>query len=315
MQRYKIVHRTHYGFNAPVELGPHSLLLRPREGHELRIESSKLNIMPMPASLRWYRDVQDNSVAIATFQEPTDQLTIESEIVIQQYHEAPLDFMVADYAVNYPFVYKPDDRAVLSPYMNSAEHTGCDQLDEWLSQLWQPGEPIQTYALLQRINEHIPKALNYQMREEPGVQGALETLSLGSGSCRDFANLFMEAARLLGLPARFVSGYLHVEPDGLQGGSTHAWAEVYLPGAGWKGFDPTHGEVVGTNYIAVAVAHLPESVPPVAGSFVGPLGAGRLEVGVCVNREPQTDEEEPEQEVAVKKAEPTRPTDVEQAKK
>lgn len=311
MQRYKIVHRTHYGFTAPVELGPHSLLLRPREGHELRIESSKLDITPTPDSLSWYRDVQDNSVAIVTFKEPTDKLTIESEILIQQYNESPLDFMVADYAVNYPFVYKPEDRLVLSPYMNSAEHTGSVQLSEWLGQIWQPGEPVQTYALLQRINEHIPKALTYQMREEPGVQGAVETLTLGSGSCRDFANLFMEAARLLGLPARFVSGYLHVEPDGLQGGSTHAWAEVYLPGAGWKGFDPTHGEVVGTNYIAVATAHLPESVPPVAGSFVGPLGAGRLEVGVWVTREPLSGEQEQE----LKKAEPPELKDVEKAKK
>lgn len=289
MQRYKIVHRTHYSFCAPVELGPHSLLLRPREGHELRIESSNLNIAPTPASLSWYRDVQDNSVAIVTFQGSTDKLTIESEIVIQQYNESPLDFLVADYAVNYPFVYKPDDRAVLSPYMNSTEHAGSDRLTEWLGKIWQADEPIQTYALLQRINEHIPKTLTYRMREEPGVQGAVETLSLGTGSCRDFANLFMEAARLLGLPARFVSGYLHVEPAGLQGGSTHAWAEVYLPGAGWKGFDPTHGEVVGANYIAVAVANLPESVPPVAGSFVGPLGAGRLEVGVWVTRERLSD--------------------------
>ncbi|ACO76349.1 Transglutaminase-like Super Family Protein [Azotobacter vinelandii CA] len=313
MQRYKIVHRTHYGFTEPVELGPHSLLLRPREGHELRIESSKLHIEPTPASLSWFRDAEDNSVAIATFQGATERLTIESEIVIQQYNETPLDFMVADYAVNYPFVYKPDDRAVLSPYMNSAEHTGSDQLDDWLAKIWQPGEPIQTYALLRRINEHIPRTLAYQMREEPGVQGAVETLALGTGSCRDFANLFMEAARLLGLPARFVSGYLHVEPAGLQDGSTHAWAEVYLPGAGWKGFDPTHGEVVGTNYIAVAVARQPESVPPVAGSFVGPLGAGRLEVSVCVNRELLAGEEE--QEVEVKKAGTPQPADREKAKK
>jgi len=293
MQRYKIVHRTHYGFAEPVELGPHSLLLRPREGHELRIESSKLSIEPGPASLRWYRDVEDNSVAIATFQGPTEQLTIESEIVIQQYQEAPLDFMVADYALNYPFVYKSDDRVVLSPYMNSAEYNGSNQLDTWLAKIWQPGEPIQTYSLLKRINEHIPKTLAYQMREEPGVQDAAETLTLGSGSCRDFANLFMEAARRLGLPARFVSGYMHVEPTGLQDGSTHAWAEVYLPGAGWKGFDPTHGELVGTNYVAVAVAHLPESVPPVAGSFIGPPEVERrLDVGVWVTREPPRDKGE-----------------------
>lgn len=282
MQRYRIFHRTHYRFSRPVELGPHALLLRPRESHELRIESSTLKIVP-PATLNWHRDVEDNCVAIATFKAASsDQLLIESEAVIQQYNEEPLDFLVADYAVNYPFVYRPEERAVLSPYMEFARQADRDRLAEWLGKLWQPGEPIQTYALLQRINEQIPRTLTYRMREEPGVQGAGETLALGMGSCRDFANLFMEAARLLGLPARFVSGYLHVEPAGPQGGSTHAWAEVYLPGAGWKGFDPTHGELVGAKHIAVAVAHLPEAVPPVAGSYLGPPDAGHLEVGVWV---------------------------------
>jgi transglutaminase-like putative cysteine protease len=123
--------------------------------------------------------------------------------------------------------------------------------------------------------------MSYQVREEPGVQSPTKTLSRGCGSCRDFACLFMEASRRLGLASRFVSGYLHAQPSTVDFGATHAWAEVFLPGAGWKGFDPTIGEIVGTNHIAVAVAMLPESVPPVAGSFVGPPGAS-LNVGVWV---------------------------------
>jgi transglutaminase-like putative cysteine protease len=119
------------------------------------------------------------------------------------------------------------------------------------------------------------------VREEPGVQSATDTLTRASGSCRDFANLFMQAARHLGLAARFVSGYLHAEPSSANYGSTHAWAEVFLPGAGWKGFDPTIGKIVGTDHFAVAVARLPESVPPIAGSFIGPPGAS-LDVGVWV---------------------------------
>ena len=117
------------------------------------------------------------------------------------------------------------------------------------------------------------------------MQSAADTLSRGSGSCRDFANLFIEAARHLGLSARFVSGYLHTPPSAIDFGATHAWAEVYLPGAGWKGFDPTVGAIAGTTHIAVAVARLPESVPPVAGSFVGPPGAN-LNVGVWVTELP-----------------------------
>jgi len=280
MQRYKILHRTYYNFSGPVRLEPHALRLRPREGYELHIESATLKITP-PASLRWHRDAEDNSVAIATFDTPASQLVIESEIIIQQYNEAPLDFLVAEYATDYPFAYRPDDKVILSPYLNGADHISSAPLAAWVANLWQPGAAIQTYTLLQRLSSHIQQTLTYQLREEPGVQTATDTLTRGTGSCRDFANLFMQAARHLGLAARFVSGYLHAEPSSANYGSTHAWAEVFLPGAGWKGFDPTIGKIVGADHFAVAVARLPESVPPIAGSFLGPPGAS-LDVGVWV---------------------------------
>lgn len=283
MQRYKVLHRTYYNFSGKVWLEPHTLRLRPRENHELRIESSDLKITPA-ASLRWHRDVEDNSVAIATFNSPTDQLVIESEVIIQQYNEAPLDFLVADYAIDYPFSYTSEDMAVLSPYITSTRQQDNKLLADWVATVWQPGERIQTYSLLQRLCVHIQQTLVYQLREEPGVQSVENTLSIGSGSCRDSAYLFMEAARQLGLAARFVSGYLKAEPSAFNYGSTHAWAEVFLPGAGWKGFDPTLGLVVGTDHTAVAVARLPESVPPVAGSFIGPP-ATSLDVGVWVTEQ------------------------------
>lgn len=279
MQRYKIFHRTYYSFSGVVSLEPHTLLLRPRESHELRIESSILTLTP-PATLRWHRDVEDNCVAVATFDLPADQLVIESEVIIQQYNDAPLDFLVADYAINYPFTYTTEDWPVLSPYVNTSDRAASSELSQWVTNLWS-GERIQTYALLQRMCAHINQSLSYQLREEPGVQTATETLSRGTGSCRDFANLFMEAARSLGLASRFVSGYLHAPPSAINYGATHAWAEVYLPGAGWKGFDPTIGEIAGIDHIPVAVARLPESVPPIAGSFIGPPGAN-LNVGVWV---------------------------------
>jgi len=111
MQRYKILHRTYYNFSGAETLGPYDLRLRPREDHALHIESSSLTITP-PAKLLWHYDVEGNSVATATFDVPTNQLTIESEVVIQQFNEAPLDFLVADYAVNYPFTYQRDDRII-----------------------------------------------------------------------------------------------------------------------------------------------------------------------------------------------------------
>ncbi len=281
MQRYKILHRTYYNFTGLVNLGPHNLRLRPREDHELRIESSTLKITP-PATLLWHRDVEGNSVAIATFDIPISQLVVESEIVIQQYNEHPLDFLLADYAMYYPFTYQSDDMILLSPYMTYPDQRTRNLLIAWIANLWRANEQIQTYTLLRRIATHIHKTLSYRLREEPGVQTAGQTLYNRTGSCRDFAMLFMEIARCLGLASRFVSGYLYV-PQTTDFGATHAWAEVYLPGAGWKGFDPTIGDIVGVDHIAVAVARLPESVPPISGTFVGNSGSS-LEVGVWVSK-------------------------------
>jgi transglutaminase-like putative cysteine protease len=281
MQRYRILHRTYYNFPAEVQLEPHALRLRPRESHELRIESSSLTITP-PATLRWHRDAEDNCVAIATFDAPARQLLFESEVIIQQFNAAPLDFLIDDGAVDYPFVYPADDRVVLAPYMEIARDQDATALVDWLATVWTQGERIQTYGLLQRLCVQIQQRFAYRAREAPGVQAPAQTLDLGSGSCRDFACLFMETARQLGLAARFVSGYLQVPLSTTDFGATHAWAEVYLPGAGWKGFDPTLGALAGTQHIAVAVARLPESVPPVAGAYFGPPGA-TLDVGVWVS--------------------------------
>jgi transglutaminase-like putative cysteine protease len=256
VQRYKIIHRTYYNYSVPVSLGSHNLLLRPREDYELRIESFALTITP-DATLLWHRDVEGNSVAIATFSLPTSQLLIESEVIIQQYNESPLDFLVSDYALRYPFSYQDEENNLLSAYKTLPDQATIDVINIWIAEFWQLEESIQTYTLLQRIAEHIHQTLTYRVREEPGVQSAVKTLTCGTGSCRDFAFLFMEAVRCLGLAVRFVSGYLYA-PLMAEIGSTHAWAEVYLPGAGWKGFDPTIGKIVGSDHIAVAVARLPK---------------------------------------------------------
>ena len=281
MQRYKILHRTYYNFSDTVQLGPHFLRLRPREDYELRIESFALNITPS-AKLLWHRDAESNSVATAAFDVPAQQLVIESELIIEQYNESPLDFMVADYAIHYPFSYTEDDQVLLGPYMQLPDQDTQQQLKQWTQALWQAGENIQTYCALQRIASQIYQNLVYKVREEPGVQTAKETLDRSTGSCRDFAQLFMDAAKCMGLAARFVSGYLHA--PGLDvAGATHSWAEVYLPGAGWKGFDPTIGDMAGTDHIPVAVARLSRSVPPIEGSYVG-APESSLDVGVWVSK-------------------------------
>jgi transglutaminase-like putative cysteine protease len=280
MRRLEILHRTYYNFHGTVLLGPHRLLLRPREGHAVRLEFSRLEIVPT-ASIRWVRDAYDNSVAIATFEQSTRALQIISELIVQHYDETPLDFVVADYAVNYPFVYDTDTIDVLQPYLIAPAPPDQAALRAWVEGFWKPGEPIQSYGLLERLCTGIHRTLSYQLREQPGVQTAADTLARGVGSCRDFSTLFMEAARLLGLAARFVSGYLNAPSADGRGGASHAWAEVYLPGAGWKGFDPTIGELVGSKHIALAVARSPDTVSPVSGSYFGPGGAD-LDVGVWV---------------------------------
>ena len=284
MQRYKILHRTYYNFSDNVQLGPHYLRLRPREDYELRIESFTLNITPN-AKLLWHRDAEGNSVATATFDAPVQQLVFESELIIEQYNESPLNFVVADYAINYPFSYSQDDQVLLSPYMQLPDQDTQLQLKQWTQKLWQANEKIQTYTALQRIARQIYQSLTYKVREEPGVQTAKETLTCNTGSCRDFAQLFMDAAKCMGLAARFVTGYLHA-PGLDAAGATHAWAEVYLPGAGWKGFDPTIGEMAGSDHIPVAVARLSKSVPPIEGSFIG-APESSLDVGVWVSKFPK----------------------------
>jgi transglutaminase-like putative cysteine protease len=278
MQRYRIRHQTLYSYDTEVWLGEHTLLLRPREGHELRIEASWLRISPT-ATLRWHRDAENNSVAIASFSEPATILKVESEVLIQQYHQDPLNFLVTPEALFFPFHYGPEEQLLLAPYRQPVDHDKA--LELWVAGLYAPGEKLETYTLLERISCCIHDKFRYIGREEPGVQSPSHTISRGSGCCRDFATLFLAATRLLGLAARFVSGYLHnpLSPEAV--GSTHAWAEVYLPGAGWTGFDPTIGRLSGSDHIAVAISHRYDAVPPVAGSFRGPARS-TMTVGVWV---------------------------------
>lgn len=268
MRHLQIRHTTTYEYSNAVEFLPHQLLLRPREGHDIRVESSELQISPAH-EVKWQRDVNGNSVAIVVFLETADALSIQSKVRIQHYEEAPLDFVVAQYAVNFPFHYDVTEGIDLIPYQMSVFPEGTSPLRDWVGQFWRPGQVLETYVLLDTLNKAIVHDIGYLMREEPGVQPPAETLRRKSGSCRDMATLFIEACRNMGLAARFVSGYLHSAAQTTGYGSTHAWSEVYLPGAGWIGFDSTSGEVVGSHHIAVAVSRHPEAVPPVAGAFIG----------------------------------------------
>jgi transglutaminase-like putative cysteine protease len=267
MRRLQIKHATTYQYADAVTLLPHKLLMRPREGHDIRMESAELTITPAN-QLQWRRDVYDNAVAQVTFLEPSNQLLINSRVLIQHFDDQPLDFLVAEYAVFFPFQYNVAEVADLSPYLLTNFNQDRPIVTTWLQQFWRVGQVVETYLLLEWLNKAIATGFTYQQREEPGVQTPADTLTRRTGSCRDFAALFIEACRCLGLAARFVSGYQYSPSLPHNQGTTHAWSEVYLPGAGWKGFDPTSGQVVGNHYIPVAVSRHPESVPPVSGSFI-----------------------------------------------
>ena len=264
-----IRHETVYTYSKPVRLGQHRLFIRPRSGHDIRVVGSLLDITPQPQVITWTRDVHSNSVAFADFgPDPATELVIRSEIALEHYDDSPPDFSLDARAVNFPFLMLPHERIELSPYLIPSYPDDQMAVGQWAHSFWSPGQPIETYVLLDRMNQNIARELAYCARDTPGVQRPGLTLKLGSGSCRDLTTLFIEACRFLGLPARFVSGYASTEQIPAALGATHAWAEVFLPGAGWKGFDSTGGIVTGVRHIATAVGRDPESLPPVSGSFV-----------------------------------------------
>jgi len=282
MKRIEIEHTTRYRYGEPVTFLSHKLHVRPREGHDLRIESSSLSISPA-FDIEWQRDVFGNSVATVSFREPAEELLIASKVVVEHYAEGVLQLLPSDHARRYPFHYDPIEQIDLIPYQISVFPQDYAAVGEWMSDVWQPGEVTETTTLLERINRKIADGFEYRVRTAPGVQSPATTLRRGKGSCRDLATFFIEACRYCGLASRFVSGYL-VSTEAVEDhATTHAWAEVYLPGAGWRGFDATSGELVGGAHIAVAVHRHPEAVPPVSGTFLGtPKAKPKMEVEVRV---------------------------------
>lgn len=285
MIRSRILHRTYYNFSDAVELGPHILRLRPREGHDLRIVSSTLSVVP-EAALRWYRDAEDNSVGIATFGvQRTRHLALVSDVVVEQYGSTGALEDGTPGASAASWTHDPRvEAAVLWPYRQTTY--ARSDLDSILPGAGrgsgQAGQGDRVPELM-ALCECIRTRITYQSRAEAGVQTPVQTLARGAGSCRDLAVLFIEAARHLGAATRFVSGYLRTEASSADFGATHAWAETYLPGRGWCGFDPSGSKGVGLDHIAVGAGLDPEGLPPVAGSFTG-AAESSLEVGVWVTR-------------------------------
>jgi transglutaminase-like putative cysteine protease len=265
--KIRIQHRTSYFYADRVSFGEHHLMLRPREGHGTHLEKCSFDIFPHHR-IRWMRDPYENHVGLVDFTEASAELVIACEFIVESCDENPFNFIISSDAIEYPFNYEHDLSAELLPLTQIIYPRDTERVRDWLDQFWHPGKRIETLELLQQINGSIYRTFRYRRREERGVQSPAETLEKNSGSCRDFACLFMEACRLLGLATRFVSGYMYsAEITGRM--SMHAWAEVYLPGAGWIGFDPSWGILAASQYIPVAVSRHPEHCTPISGTYIG----------------------------------------------
>jgi transglutaminase-like putative cysteine protease len=287
-----VQHRTCYRYSQPVEFGEHRLMSRPRDSHDLRLIDTTILIDPAPRALRWIHDVFGNSIAIATFDERSDTLTFESAFRAKHYPSVSEAIVVERYAAHFPFSYSADDALDLGRTKERHYLDPERKIEQWVRKVLDSAPGGRTFDTLVAMTSAIKEQFQYVVREREGVQSPLETLELRSGSCRDFAVFMMEAVRGLGLGARFVSGYLYDEAlvgaaGGMVGtGATHAWLQVFLPGAGWVEFDPTNALVGGRNLVRVAVAREAAQAVPVVGSFKGAPGSFlSLTVDVTVTTE------------------------------
>lgn len=276
MPTVSINHTTRYRYRRDVAFGEHRILVRPRESYDQRVLSASLEIAPEPVALRWLQDVFGNAVALATFDTRAKSLEVNGSAEVEHLPTCERDIAVEPYARIYPFTYSGEDMPDL---LRSIERDYIDrdrEVDRWARQFVPSDSACETLALLRAITECIQEEFEYQPRERQGIQSPVETLASGTGTCRDFAVLMMDAVRALGLAARFVSGYVY-QPDAdnhrVGGHSTHAWVRVFLPGSGWIEFDPTNGIVGNRGLIRVAVARDPAQAVPLSGTWLGERGS------------------------------------------
>jgi transglutaminase-like putative cysteine protease len=274
MRKLEIVHRTRYDYSEPVTLGDHRLMFRPRDSHDLRLLHTGLSIEPV-AQVRWIHDPFGNSIAIASFEGPTQALELTSTIQLEHFAAPPELSPIEEYARTLPFSYLAEEAPDLSRYVERHYPDPNAEVSTWTKQFLEGEGGTDTFAALTRLCKGIQETLTYAMRFEIGTQPPATTLESGGGTCRDYALLMMEGARSLGIAARFITGYLY-DPalDAAPGEEVahaypHAWLEAYLPGAGWVEFDPTNGIIGSERLIRVGVGRDPEQAMPIKGTFTG----------------------------------------------
>lgn len=266
--KLRVQHDIEYRYSKPVLLSPQQLLFRPREGPMVEVRNFSLRIDPV-VQLYWSRDYRDNTLAWAYLDDFQEHLFVYADFEVEMHESNPLAFILRVDAARFPFQYDPTEASLLAPYLAVSPEVAAALLAWSREHLAEPSED--TLDFLARINRTIRDRLRYEPRWEEGVQTPQETLARRCGTCRDFSLLMMYLCRAHGLAARFVSGYLYDASDtaGENAGSVHAWVEIYLPGGGWKGFDPTHGVLTDDHFIPVASGRRPENLNPMTGAFYG----------------------------------------------
>ncbi len=270
-----IEHRTSYVFDRTTTIHPHIFRLRPAPHSRTPILAYSLNVSPKDHFLNWQQDPFGNYLARLVFNEPAERLDITVDLVADMTVINPFDFFVEESAEKYPFLYEPQTARDLDPYLRPTTQAG-ERMKRWLDG-FDRSSRVRIEDFLVAVNHRLYEDIAYSVRMEPGVQTPEQTFERGVGSCRDTGWLLVEALRHLGLAARFVSGYL-VQlttdqpaldgPGGPEADFTdlHAWAEVYVPGAGWIGLDPTSGLFAGEGHIPLACTPHPVSAAPITGA-------------------------------------------------
>lgn len=274
MARINIVHTTEYKYHNPVGLGRHRMMLRPRDSHDLRLHDASLEVDPAPSATRWAHDVFGNSICHLEWPEDfrATRLHIVSKLDLTHYPDCPvLPAATLDPAAEkFPFSYASQEIPDLARLTERQLPDPKGLVDAW-ARRFVAGSDIRTLEMLAAMTHAIKAQFTYGARHEEGTQTPAQTLELGTGTCRDFAKLMMEALRGLGLATRFVTGYLYDETmrEARGGGSTHAWCSVYLPGAGWVEYDPTNGLIAGTDLVRIAETRTAAQAIPISGGYFG----------------------------------------------
>ena len=295
-----VQHVTTYRYRRPVGFGEHRMMFRPRDSADQRVVSWSVEIAPAPVMLRSIADAFGNLVTLARFNQRAQELRVENRLVVDHSPIAPDSAQLAPYARTWPFTYDLDDMEDLGRVMQRHYPDPEHKVDSWARSLLSSGSSTPTFELLAAMTNEIRRGFTYSARYEEGVQEPARTLALRAGTCRDYAVLMMEAVRALGMAARFVTGYIYTPSvEGRVnhgGGATHAWVEVFIPGAGWIDFDPTNGIVGSRDLIRVASVRDPLQAVPLAGTWTG-FPADSLSMTVSVHVSADASEEDGDGEI------------------